>query len=154
MGEAVNNLKKTALSVKDFAKQRLLEHKSKGNPEVVCATDTTQTQLIPRWTDPTTSDVRNINSLPDTQTVLIPADTPSSDLICHLYTGSKEEPLCNTSGTYRCITVADARAQDARLCLNCQIHRDGTQRTRPCPTCDTAIAVSAWPQHVRGCDDG
>jgi hypothetical protein len=115
---------------------------------------TTQIQLTTQWTDPPTSCVRNFNGLTDTQTVLIPADTPSSDLICHLLTGSTEEPLCNTGGTYRCVTVADARAQGARLCWNCQIQRDGTQRTRPCPTCGTAIAVSAWPQHVRGCDDG
>lgn len=90
----------------------------------------------------------------DERSMLIPAGntgTTNSQTVRHLADGDRT-PLCGCSGTFDRVTPNRARTVTDYLCQNCETQQTGTQHTRPCPRCGTAVGVSAWPRHVRTCD--
>ncbi|SHL61362.1 hypothetical protein SAMN05444342_4256 [Haladaptatus paucihalophilus DX253] len=114
-------------------------------------TETTQTRLTHQW-DQSTPKPSTLDGLPeDVQTVLYSVTGDSSVSVCHLM-NDDGQPLCGCRGSFSQLAVEEARSQIDRLCENCRIQYDGAQRTRPCPNCHTPVRMSAWPQHVRGCD--
>ena len=61
-----------------------------------------------------------------------------------------DRTLCNKVGSYRLVSVTQAREEADRYCRACAAKQEGTDR-RPCPTCGRLIGVTYWPQHVGQC---
>jgi hypothetical protein len=74
---------------------------------------------------------------------IAPADNDDDD-------DETDQTLCNKVGSYRRVSVTQAREEADRYCRACAAKQDGTDR-RPCPNCGRLIGVTYWPQHVRQC---
>ena len=78
------------------------------------------------------------------KTVVYHATAPADD------NDETDRTLCNKVGSYRRVSVTQAREEADRYCRACAAKQDGTDR-RPCPTCGRLIGVTYWPQHVGQC---
>ncbi len=113
--------------------------------------ETTQTRLTRQWKQPSPG-VGALN-LPDgTHTVLLAQSGSASIPVCHL-ARSDAKPLCGCHGSFTRVAVEHAQSEVDRLCESCRTQQNGVEPTRPCPRCGAPVRTSAWPQHVRSCEN-